>query len=271
MHIERRYIGPGTATKILVLDTHGRAGTAVLCGVFAPAGLNARLLAGGHDEPCLSVYGDLAQVMPSSELLAAINGFLIGAPFDANANGEVRCNGSSGGVDAMIPIPSQGVSPAITDMHNKPCLLTTADPRGCAPDVGVSKDTFSAVWDFLYYNYYQYQKTNHAIFGETWSNSAEECNSYPDTDLTQAAITGYQQSCLASTTTNNTSASTPQGSGCYVNGAQQQFGTNPTPSSVVFRPWGQVGPNAPCETPLRLGPSSDTAQQPNGPFKIQQP
>ena len=48
--IQRRDVGPGAATKVLMLDMHGSAGTATLRGVFAAAGLNAGLFIGGDDE-----------------------------------------------------------------------------------------------------------------------------------------------------------------------------------------------------------------------------
>jgi hypothetical protein len=48
--IQRRDVGPGAATEVLMLDMHGSAGTATLRGVFAATGLNAGLFIGGDDE-----------------------------------------------------------------------------------------------------------------------------------------------------------------------------------------------------------------------------
>src|SRR5438067_2670965 len=44
--VQRCDVGPGAATEVLVLDMHGSARTATLCGVFAAASLNAGLFIG---------------------------------------------------------------------------------------------------------------------------------------------------------------------------------------------------------------------------------
>jgi hypothetical protein len=50
VHVECSNIGPGAATEVLVLDTLGSMRPAVLRGMLATAGLNARLFIGRDDE-----------------------------------------------------------------------------------------------------------------------------------------------------------------------------------------------------------------------------
>jgi hypothetical protein len=53
VHVQGGDIGSGAATKVLMLDTHGSMGPAVLGGVLATTALHAGLLIGGDDEPIL--------------------------------------------------------------------------------------------------------------------------------------------------------------------------------------------------------------------------
>jgi hypothetical protein len=206
--------------------------------------------------PCGSVYGDAAQVLPSSELIAAIGGGKIGTPSGYTLNGEMYCDGTP---DTMISMPSQDAIPLITDMHAKPCLMGA----GCdlSADATVpARDIFSMVWDFLYYRNLM---GNIVIFGETSSSSVLSCNNDWDgpnppvsppnaPGITQEEVDGYRQSCLFGNTS------------CFVNGATVQAGVNPNPGNVVFRPWANAGASRKeCESPLNIG-------APNGPFKQQQ-
>ncbi len=207
--------------------------------------------------PCSSVYGDSAEVVYSSELLAALNGGVIGWPPFITFNGAVACDNSApncGGDQAcrtanMIALPTAAVgtaSPSVTDVHMRPCIASGVNST-CnnltAPDsdiIGAQTagiDAFNAVWSLLE-NWGI--SGNTVMFGETWSNSLLACNAppnqpvYRDDVLTSVMIAAYSQS--------------------------QLFASHA--SSTVFRPWGNA--NAPntgtCETPLNIG-------APNGPFK----
>ena len=196
--------------------------------------------------PCASVYGDAAQVLGSSELLAATGGAKIGFPPYILANGSLACDNSAGCApypacvtNGMINLPSPQETPTVTDMHAKPCLAPNQSCDLNADATIVARDTFTAVQNFIHY---RNLTGNLVMFGETWSNSNEACNGYPDAALTQQTVAGYLQSCLYSS----------GNSGCT---------WAATPANVVFRPWGSVEwGGSPCETPLNVG-------APNGPFK----
>jgi hypothetical protein len=205
--------------------------------------------------PCASVYGDVAQVLGSSELLAATSGAVIGFPPFVIANGGMACDNSLNwqnpsnpfcpspqtnpygwaacATQGMINIPTQGApvtqpTPTVTDMHTKPCIMSNGSCSSSDATIA-ARDAFSGIWDFLWY---RGLTGNVMMLGETWSNSTV-CNGLNDQTLTQQTIAGYLQSSLYES----------------------------DPASVVFRPWGQTGQNAtPCETPLPIG-------APNGPFK----
>jgi hypothetical protein len=50
VHVECGDLAPGTATEVLVLDTHASMRPAVLCGMLAATGSNAPRFIGGDDE-----------------------------------------------------------------------------------------------------------------------------------------------------------------------------------------------------------------------------
>ena len=233
----------------------------------SPADLNTNY-------PCGSVYQDAAQVLPSSELLASIGGSVIGSPVGGTANGTMLCGGSTsvppGGNQNqnMISIPAQWYDryttpPVVVDMHAKPCMqiydpatgnyicdYNGVDSINTPPNqTQAAQDTYSMAWDFLYYRYIYNSLPQPAIvFGETWSNSTESCNGFPDAGvndtLTNSTVGGYQQSCLIGNT------------GCFADngGANPQAGVNPNPASVVFRPWGAaISSSTSCVTPLSVG------------------
>jgi len=247
------------------LAKHGYNAGAVTVSVDVPRPANTDPSITQYPYPCGSIYGDAAQMLDSSELLAATGGAPIGAPFGYAVNGEMQCGGTTNDTNpndqqnplpAMFPIPSQP-TPTVTDMHAKPCLITPG--AGCNPSVDatvVAQDIFSMAWDFLAY---RGLTGNTLIFGETWSNSQAQCNGYPDgptssnpVGLTQETVNGYAQSCLFG------QSAYPA---CLVDGAQSQFGYNTNPASVVFRPWANMEVSSSvCETPLKIG-------APNGPFK----
>jgi hypothetical protein len=230
--------------------------------------------------PCASIYGDAAQLLGSSELLAAIGGAPIGMPPWIAWNGGMACDDSAnhgcgpvGGpnwfdcaASGMFYIPSGTSDPTgayaqatrtAIDMHAKPCLA----PGGvCDPSADATipaRDTFTVIQDFLLC---RGLTGSRLAFGETWSNSSLYCNSnppnaYPDgpnslnpVGLTQETIRGYLQSCLYSS-----SPGCPTPVGCAAG--------SPNPANVAFRPWANatVSTSA-CETPLNIG-------APNGPFK----
>ena len=197
--------------------------------------------------PCASIYGDAAQLLGTSELLGATGGARIGGPPQVAVNGAMSCdtsaqNCSPGDTNCifgnMFSMPTQG-TPTVTDMHNKPCMSPDG-PCDTSQDATIAaRDTFSAIQTYLGV---RSLTNNLVIFGETWSNSNEACNGYPDATLTRQMISGYSQSCLYSSSN----------SGCTA---------TPKPGNVVFRPWGNDEYNGSlCETPLNVG-------APNGPFK----
>jgi hypothetical protein len=222
--------------------------------------------------PCASVYGDAAQLLGSSELLAAVGGALIGWPPYIAWNGAMACDGSAnqgcgpvGGdgwftcaTRGMIYIPSGAGAYAqatrtVIDMHAKPCLA----PNGpCDPSADATipaRDTFTQIQDFLLC---RGLTGSRLTFGETWSNSSLQCNGYPDgpnplanpVGLTQETIHGYLQSCLYSS-----SPGCPTPVGCVAG--------SPNPANVAFRPWANAtSGTSVCESPLNIG-------APNGPFK----
>jgi hypothetical protein len=237
--------------------------------------------------PCASVYGDAAQLLGSSELLAAIGGGVIGLPRYIAANGAMACDGSIyGGVcpdpntdfqgwatcalRGMIYIPSgvkyEGSPPtgaiaqstrSVIDMHAKPCLAPNGPCDPTADATIPARDTFTAIGNFLIC---RGLTSSRLTFGEMWSNSSLHCNSsppniYPDgpnslnpVGLTQETIHGYLQSCLSSS-----SPGCPTPTGCPL--------ANTNPANIAFRPWGNATANTSvCETPLNIG-------APNGPFK----
>jgi hypothetical protein len=77
--------------------------------------------------PYQSIYGDAAQMLDSSELLAATGGYPFGIPFGDSTNGELTCGGATTDTNpndqpplpSMISAPSQP-TPTVTDMHAKP-------------------------------------------------------------------------------------------------------------------------------------------------------
>ena len=205
--------------------------------------------------PCGSVYGDAAQVLPSSELLAALGGAAIGTPPFITPNGQMSCDNSvANGCPSpsqdpagwekcatknMISIPTQGSAlPTVTDMHAKPCIVLAsgdcddliASGANTSNTLTAASATFTYAWDFLLA---RGLTSNDMMFGETWANSHYACNGYPDYLLTAETVTGYQQSSLAADGGN-----------------------------VVFRPWGNDGQaSTVCETPLNIGAPSGAYKQ----------
>jgi len=206
---------------------------------------------------CKSIYGDSAQVMFSTQLLAATGGAKIGSYPDVEANGQMACYvGSDYDTGSMINIPTPGgpltqATRTVTDMHDKPCLTVSRTSGDCDPNNSTAipaRDGFNAIWDFLIN---RGLTGNIVMLGETWSNSTAGCNVINDTVLSSSAVNGYAQSCLYSS----------QNSCCPDN---TQYGCAPgggIANNVVFRPDGGVMLTAgSCETPLRIGASG-------GPFK----
>ena len=123
MDVQCGDIGPSTAAKVLVLDVHGSARPAALCGMLATAGLNAGLFIGGDHEfiilqrPVLPLAGIEIQHLPG-------------------LGGEVRVTGED--PTAVVPRPNgifmqptpQG---AATDRGHQTALLDLLNQIAGAP------------------------------------------------------------------------------------------------------------------------------------------
>lgn len=246
------------------LSSNGYPSTVLTVSVDTnyPGSLTAIPPPGAGTYPCTSVYGDYAEVVGSDELLAAIEGGVIGTPPYTIPNGQMLCDNSSGtcgpvgspgwlacATNGMVYTPSQTPVPTVTDMHAKPCFTVSPTDASCEDitnprdpnTIEAAADAFAFMWDFFLT---QQLTGNLLMFGETWSNSSNpqsNCNgpaggSFPDAALASATVTGYVQGSTY---------------GSLYNSDRQ---------NVVFRPWGNSNvSSAVCPTPLSIG-------APSGPF-----
>ena len=82
--------------------------------------------AGGN---CVSLYGDYARVMPTSEIYSALAGLYFGIPSGFSVlHGQLVCGGSLPG---MIQLQYGHGTPSILDTHIYACL---SGSDGCAPE-----------------------------------------------------------------------------------------------------------------------------------------
>ncbi|HLJ16494.1 MAG TPA: hypothetical protein VKV15_18485 [Bryobacteraceae bacterium] len=216
------------------LPNYGYSSTAVTVSVNMdrPASLSAN---NNPPYPCGSVYGDAAQVLPSSELLAATGGAQVGTPPHVKLNGDLwcddssSCNGNLSCITGDMPyVPSSQAQPTVTDAHTKPCI----NSGGCsvtADATQAAQDIYSFLWDFLTY---RGLTGNTVIFGESWANTDTYACDNGTMALAQQSVAGYTQSLL------------------YSQDA----------SKVVFRPWGKAQSPTSCPTPELIG-------HPTGPYK----
>jgi hypothetical protein len=195
---------------------------------------------------CLSVYGDGAQILGTTELLAATGGALIGQPRWIKANGDMNCDDSINhcpdpaldptgwlacATFGMFSLPAAQPTRTVTDMHASPCVKLSGGACDTSQDVTTAAvETFNAVASFLLA---RGLSANTVIFGETWSSSSNlGCDNGTQVQA-QQSVNGYLSSGLFSS-----------------------FAPN-----VVFRPWEDwiSNPSNGCQTPAAIG-------APNGPY-----
>jgi|SRR5579871_690291 len=224
------------------LTNHGYNGAAATYGVQTIQPTSA-----AYD--CNSLYGDSAHLLPSSELLGSTGAAQIGLPLYINpsATGGLPCDtsmqnpppngckGLSGQQWAtcvtknMISIPTQS-TPAFTDVHLYPCIVTGAGGSCTSSDATTTaQDMFTDVWNYLVY---RGLTASPAMIGEIWSNTLNSaCGEGGNPQqLAPQAVTGYGSSTLKSNDQAN----------------------------VVFRPWA-FAMDSTCPVPTSIG-------KPSGPY-----